>query len=200
MKNSRDKGKRGERQWRDELRANGYEARRGQQFSGSPDSPDVICDGLPWAHFEVKFVEHLNFSAAMAQARRDAGGKAAFVAHRRNHRPWLVTMDAERFYRLLRRDLSGVWATQKAAEHPLNVCAEFSWLRCATAGQRPKIQDAMRQAQRDAGKRVAVVAHQDRDGRWLITITAETFFNFLGGMLPPENKPTEQQEQQKQNV
>jgi len=44
--NSREKGKRGERQWRDELRANGYAARRGQQFSGSPDSPDVICDGL----------------------------------------------------------------------------------------------------------------------------------------------------------
>ena len=27
--NSREKGKRGERQWRDELRANGYAARRG---------------------------------------------------------------------------------------------------------------------------------------------------------------------------
>ena len=68
--NSRDKGKRGERQWRDELRKNGYHARRGQQFSGSPDSPDVICDGLPWAHFEVKFVEHLNFSAAMPAGRQ----------------------------------------------------------------------------------------------------------------------------------
>ena len=34
--NSREKGKRGERQWRDELRANGYMARRGQQFAGSP--------------------------------------------------------------------------------------------------------------------------------------------------------------------
>jgi Holliday junction resolvase len=200
MKNSRDKGKRGERQWRDELRANGYAARRGQQFSGSPDSPDVICDGLPWAHFEVKFVEHLNFSAAMAQARRDAGGKAAFVAHRRNHRPWLVTMDAERFYRLLRRDLSGVWATQKAAEHPLNVCAEFSWLRCVGVPPRANIPEAVRQAVRDAGKRVAVVTHQDRDGRWLVTITSETFFKFLRGTLPPENKPTEQQEQQKQNV
>jgi hypothetical protein len=58
----------------------------------------------------------------------------------------------------------------------------------------------MRLAQHDAGKRVAAVVHQDRDGRWLVTITAETFFKFLGGTLPPENKPTEQQEQQKQNV
>ncbi|HNW08033.1 MAG TPA: hypothetical protein PK202_13815, partial [Verrucomicrobiota bacterium] len=94
--NSREKGKRGERQWRDELRANGYAARRGQQFSGSPDSPDVICDGLPWAHFEVKLVERLDIYAAMEQARRDCGGRAPLVAHRRNYWPWLVTMDAER--------------------------------------------------------------------------------------------------------
>jgi hypothetical protein len=42
--NSRQKGARGERQWRDELRADGYEARRGQQFCGSAESPDVVCD------------------------------------------------------------------------------------------------------------------------------------------------------------
>lgn len=249
--NSRSKGKRGERQWRDELRANGYHARRGQQFSGSPDSPDVICDGLPWAHFEVKHVEHLNLSAAMAQARRDQtksglnSGKAIFVAHRKNRWPWLVTMDAERFYRFLRRDLTGEWATRMAADFsPAAACGEVDWLRCATAGKRFNIHELMRQAQRDCqndhltsaltrsrplprpdgpptaripftasqavqvspkggegvGRCVAVVAHQDRDGRWLVTMTAETFFKFLGGALPPENKPTEQTKQQEQNV
>src|SRR4051812_17526596 len=71
--NSREKGKRGERQWRDELRAHGYAARRGQQFSGSPDSPDVVCDALAWIHFEVKAVERLNIEDAMEQARRDCG-------------------------------------------------------------------------------------------------------------------------------
>src|SRR5262245_30290215 len=70
--NSRRKGARGERQWRDELRANGYVARRGQQFSGSPDSPDVVCEELEWIHFEVKAVERLNIEDAMEQARRDA--------------------------------------------------------------------------------------------------------------------------------
>jgi len=100
--NSRAKGARGERQWRDELRGNGYAARRGQQFSGSPDSPDVICDALSWAHFEVKAVERLNIEDAMDQARRDAGAKIPFVAHKRNFRPWLVTMSAETFFRLLR--------------------------------------------------------------------------------------------------
>src|SRR5215472_11052011 len=106
--NSREKGKRGERAWRDELRANGYCARRGQQFSGSPDSPDVVCDSLPWIHFEVKAVERLNIEDAMEQARRDARsgmadgrwliGKVPVVAHRRSFRSWLVTMEAETFF------------------------------------------------------------------------------------------------------
>lgn len=100
--NSREKGKRGERQWRDELRANGYMARRGQQFSGSPDSPDVICDELRWLHFEVKAVERLNIEDAMDQARRDAGAKTPVVAHRRSFRRWLVTMDGETFFQFLR--------------------------------------------------------------------------------------------------
>ena len=189
MKNSRDKGKRGERQWRDELRANGYEARRGQQFSGSPDSPDVICEELGWAHFEVKFVEHLNLSAAMAQARHDAGGKAAFVAHRKNYWPWLVTMEAERFYRFLRRDLTGEWATRMAtASTPAAACAEVDWIHChIITGRRLNIHELMRVTQRAAEKRVPVVAHQDRDGRWLVTMTSETFFKFLRGECPPAN-------------
>ncbi len=103
--NSREKGKRGERQWRDELRANGYMARRGQQFSGSPDSPDVVCDELGWLHFEVKAVERLNIEDAMDQARRDAGAKTPVVAHRRNFRRWLVTMGAETFFQFLRGTL-----------------------------------------------------------------------------------------------
>lgn len=114
--NSRDKGKRGERQWRDELRANGYMARRGQQFCGSPDSPDVVCDELDWLHFEVKAVERLNIEDAMAQARRDAGqakparnaavaAKIPIVAHRRRFRRWLVTMESETFFQFLRGTL-----------------------------------------------------------------------------------------------
>ena len=105
--NSREKGKRGERQWRDELQANGYAARRGQQFSGSADSPDVVCEQLRWIHFEVKAVEKLNVENAIAQAQRDCGGKVPIVAHRRKFRPWLVTMEAETFFRLVRGDFTG---------------------------------------------------------------------------------------------
>lgn len=112
--NSRAKGARGERQWRDELRANGYDARRGQQFSGSPDSPDVICDALSWAHFEVKCVERLNIYDAMDQATRDAGQqKTPFVCHKRNFRSFLVTMDGETFFRFLRGVLPPESSNQK---------------------------------------------------------------------------------------
>jgi Holliday junction resolvase len=99
--NSRDKGKRGERLWRDELRAQGYAARRGQQFCGSPDSPDVICEQLRWIHFEVKAVEKLNIWDAMDQAHSECGQAVPIVAHKRNFRSWLVTMEAETFFKFL---------------------------------------------------------------------------------------------------
>ena len=103
--NAREKGKRGERQWRDVLRAEGFHARRGQQYAGGADSPDVVCEELRGFHFEVKCVERLNIEAAMDQARRDAGRKLPIVAHRRSHRRWLVTMEAETLFRILRDDL-----------------------------------------------------------------------------------------------
>jgi hypothetical protein len=106
--NSREKGKRGERQWRDELRANGYAARRGQQFCGSPESPDVMCEELRWIRFEVKAVERLNIREAMDQAIAECGiQKVPVVAHKRSFRGWLVTMEAETFFRFLRGDFTG---------------------------------------------------------------------------------------------
>ena len=101
--NSCQKGKRGEREWRDELLARGYSARRGRQYSGTPDSPDVVCDDLPGFHFEVKVVEHLNLGQAMAQAVNDAGEKTPVVAHKRNRGDWLVTMRASDWFDLLAR-------------------------------------------------------------------------------------------------
>ena len=100
--NSRAKGCRGERLWRDELRAAGFTARRGQQFAGGTDSPDVICEELKNLHQEVKFVENLNLIKATEQAERDGAGKPWIVAHKKNRTPWLVTMNAELFFRLLR--------------------------------------------------------------------------------------------------
>jgi hypothetical protein len=103
--NSREKGKRGERQWRDERRASGYAARRGQQLAGGAESPDVVCDDLPWAHFEVKFVERFNIYDAMQQALRDCGRNEAFVVHRRTFHRTLVVMTSDSFFKFLRGEL-----------------------------------------------------------------------------------------------
>lgn len=74
--NSRSKGCRGEREFRDVLRAAGFEARRGQQYSGGGDSPDVISN-VPGVHWEVKRVEAGNPYVWLAQAIRDAGNGAS---------------------------------------------------------------------------------------------------------------------------
>ena len=93
--NSKRKGGEGERQWAAFCREHGFtEARRGVQFKGGFDSPDVT--GLPGIHQEVKRVEKLNIHEAMKQSIRDSEGKALpIVAHRRNREEWLVTMRAE---------------------------------------------------------------------------------------------------------
>lgn len=104
--NSRRKGARGEREFASFLRNEGFEARRGQQFSGSPDSPDVVSN-FPY-YVEVKLVEKLNLADACAQAEGDCGEKPWIVAHRRNRGPWLVTLRAEEFVKLVRETLASV--------------------------------------------------------------------------------------------
>ena len=106
--NSRAKGARGERLWRDELRKEGFTARRGQQFAGGTDSPDVICEELKLLHQEVKFVQNLNLDKACEQATRDADGKHWIVAHKKNNKPWKVTMSSETFFAILRDGVEGL--------------------------------------------------------------------------------------------
>lgn len=92
--NSKKKGGKGERLWRDELRKRGYDAIRGRQYSGGTDSPDVKCAPLSDLHFEVKNVEALRIHAAVEQAIGDAGAKVPVVAYKKNHKDWLVIMQA----------------------------------------------------------------------------------------------------------
>jgi len=101
--NSRQKGARGEREWAQWLRDNlGIEARRGQQFAGGTDSPDVI--GLDHTYCEVKRVEKLNISKAMEQAERDCGDNLLpYVAHRKNGEEWMITIRAKDY--LMFRDI-----------------------------------------------------------------------------------------------
>ena len=89
-KKSRDKGQRGERELAAELtRLFGVVARRGRQYHGGADSPDVVVD-LPDIHVEVKRTEKLSLYPAMQQASTDAGNKVPIVCHRANNKPWLA--------------------------------------------------------------------------------------------------------------
>lgn len=103
---SRDKGKRGERMWRDELRAAGFTAARGQQHCGL--APDVVCEEmLRHFHPEVKFAEKLNVREAMRQAEADSMlGQMPYVAHKTSRAPWLVTMRSPDFLALVRAFLA----------------------------------------------------------------------------------------------
>ena len=102
--NSRQKGKRVERLWRDQLREAGFlKAFRGQQYCGAAGNADVVCPELPDFHFEVKGVQNLNVLAAMKQAINDCGWKRPVVAHKKNGEPWLVTMLAADWLELVRR-------------------------------------------------------------------------------------------------
>ena len=101
--NSRQKGKRIERQWRDELREAGFlKSFRGQQYCGAAGNADVVCPELPNLHFEVKGVQNLNVSKAIKQAIGDCGAKTPVVAHKKNGEPWLVTMLADDWLRLVK--------------------------------------------------------------------------------------------------
>jgi len=83
---SKNKGKRGERELATELtRVLGVTARRGVQFQGSPDSPDVTTN-IPNLHIECKRTERFNLYAAMEQAVADGGEtKIPVVCHRQNN-------------------------------------------------------------------------------------------------------------------
>lgn len=89
--NSRQKGKRGERELSHKLNELGFETRRGQQYCGANGDADVV--GIPGIHIECKRVENLNIHKAMEQAIADAReGEAPMVFHKRSREPWLVTM------------------------------------------------------------------------------------------------------------
>ena len=100
----REKGKRGERLWRDVLRMFGFEAERAgykQAHLGSGGADVEDDSGLWW---DVKFVEVLNVRRAYEQAAAACPiGLPPAVAHKTSSKPWLVTMAGEDFLGLLRK-------------------------------------------------------------------------------------------------
>ena len=104
MKNSRQKGARGERELAGILRGYGYDARRGQQYSGANGDADV--EGLPKIHIECKRVERLNIYDAIAQSKHDArAGEIPAVMHRKNDCEWLVTLTLDGFMEIYQNNV-----------------------------------------------------------------------------------------------
>lgn len=116
MANSRRKGAEGERELASLLKTYGFDARRGQQYRGGGDSPDVI--GLPGVHIECKRVERLNIENAMAQSRRDAKDTEDIpvVMHRRNRERWKVTMDLDEFMNMY---LAATCDSERVSRYPV---------------------------------------------------------------------------------
>ena len=101
--NSRAKGASGERELAQYLREKGWESRRGQQFSGGQDSPDVVST-LPF-HIECKRVERLQLYDSLKQAKRDSEGsdKPPVVIHRKNREEWVAILSLNDFLDLVEK-------------------------------------------------------------------------------------------------
>ena len=99
---SRRKGAAGEREAAEKLNeVLGTRFRRGRQYCGGPESPDLAGD-LPGLHLEVKRVEALRLYPSLEQARRDAAtDEVPAVMHRMNKKPWVVIVYADDLIRLL---------------------------------------------------------------------------------------------------
>ncbi len=101
-KMSREKGKRGERELVRLAKACGFLARRGQQYKGTPDSPDVVIEAPVPLHSEVKRVESFALYSSLEQARQGAAPwEIPVVWHRRNDFDWVTVLGAKDFFALL---------------------------------------------------------------------------------------------------
>ncbi len=101
MTHSKNKGKRGELEVVELLEKYGFSARRGQQFKGTPDSPDIIHN-MEGFHIEVKKVEAFHLHHALEQAIEDkAENETPLVFYKKNRKPWIVVLEAEDFLSLM---------------------------------------------------------------------------------------------------
>lgn len=144
--NSRQKGKRGELEFAELLRSYGHTARRGVQFKGGVDSPDVVCSTIPTVHFEVKRTERTDLYGWLEQATEDAGSKMPVVVHRKSHAGWVAVLHFDDLMELLdaagRRKIS-CGASVEVREQGSQQCT----------GQSPSLESQIGQTGSDASLR-----------------------------------------------
>jgi hypothetical protein len=111
MINSREKGKRGERQARDYWRnvVGVSTAHRGVQYKGGGDSPDLA--GIPCFHTEVKVGSQVPkwIYRAIAQSQNDSkdNGRHPIVQCKRDRGEWLFILPENVFTELVNHYLWG---------------------------------------------------------------------------------------------
>ena len=89
---SKQKGKRGEREWAQVLTENGINSKRGVQYQGGPESPDVVSEDCI-AHWEVKKAEALRIHDALDQAIDDCpSDKIPIVSYKKSRKDWICIM------------------------------------------------------------------------------------------------------------
>lgn len=109
-RSSKRKGKIGELEVVNLLKAAGFNAHRSVQYCGATgDAPDVVVEGFP-LHIEVKRVEKLNLKQAYEQAVHDskANGNNDFPAvfHRQSRQPWMITVSLNDFLKLYKGEIN----------------------------------------------------------------------------------------------
>lgn len=110
-RSSKRKGKIGELEVVNLLKAAGYNTHRSVQYCGATgDASDVVVEGLP-LHIEVKRVERLNLKQAYQQAVHDSkangNNEIPVVFHRQSYQPWMVSLSAEDFLELCKKLYKG---------------------------------------------------------------------------------------------
>lgn len=101
--NSRQKGASGERELAHLLTQSGFPSRRGQQFSGSPESPDVVCESLAQFHIECKRTQKTDIYGWLEQTRTDKkDNQIPLICHRKNHQEWVAILPLTDLLELLK--------------------------------------------------------------------------------------------------
>lgn len=100
--NSKQKGKRGELEVAHIFSSAGFPTRRGVQYSGGKDSPDVVVDIISdYFHFEVKNTSKLQIGPLIQQMKRDAEFKVPIGVFKLPQYGWNIVMNFQTFLDLL---------------------------------------------------------------------------------------------------
>jgi hypothetical protein len=124
--NSKRKGIRGELEACAALKSLGLQARRAQQYQGLGSAGDVIIDGAPEVHVEVKSLAFIAVYNYLEQATRDSRGRKVEMALcKANRKPWFVACYVEQLPALIRHlQEAGLVSSKPEAEEGDLPCPE----------------------------------------------------------------------------